>query len=188
MGMRLRGRRIGRRGTGGGGAGGEPQGTTAVAGPPAVRASAAPAREEPVATRDGPVTSRAAATPSRTRAAGAAAIGSVGAGAVLLALLVITAAVLIALLIALAILLADVGANSGNGVVKGLHESANFFAGSFTGMLRFGGHPKRAISVNWGIAAVVYLMVGAIIARTIFVAGRGGVHVGERHRASAANY
>ncbi|HTY97336.1 MAG TPA: hypothetical protein VMB91_09875 [Solirubrobacteraceae bacterium] len=107
---------------------------------------------------------------------------------VLLALLVITASVLIALLIALAILLADVGANPSNGVVKGLHESANFFAGSFTGMLGFSGHPKQAISVNWGIAAVVYLIVGAIVARAIYVAGRGGVHLGERRRASAANY
>lgn len=157
-------------------------------GPPPVRTSAAPAREEPVATRDERAASRAAIRPSRTRGAGAAAIGTVGAGEVLLALLVITAAVLIALLIALAILLADVGANPSNGVVKGLHESANFFAGSFTGMLRFSGHPKRAISVNWGIAAVVYLIAGAILARTIYVAGRGGVHLGERRRASAVNY
>ena len=186
--MRLRAGRIGRRGSGGGGAGGEPQESAAGHGPPPVHTSAAPAREEPVAARDEAVAPRAAATSSRTREAGAAAIGTVGAGAVLLALLVLTAAVLIALLIALAILLADVGANPSNGVVKGLHESANFFAGSFTGMLRFSGHPKRAISVNWGIAAVVYLIVGAILARMIFIVGKGGVHLGERHRASAANY
>jgi len=70
----------------------------------------------------------------------------------------------------------------------GLHDSANFFAGSFTGLLRFDGHPDRAISVNWGIAAIVYLLVGAILARAIFIAGRGGVHFGERHRTSVANY
>jgi len=71
-------------------------------------------------------------------------------------------------------------------VVKGLHESANFSAGSFTGMIRSTGHPKRAISVNWGVAAVVYLIVGAILARLIFVAGRGGVHLGERRPGTPA--
>ena len=126
--------------------------------------------------------------PSRTRGAGAAAAGTAGAGAVVLALLVITLAVLIALLIGLAILLADVGANPGNAVVKGIHESANFFAGSFTGMIRFTGHPKRAISVNWGIAAILYLIVGVIVARVVYGVGRGGVRLQERHRASAANY
>ena len=131
---------------------------------------------------------RAPARGWRTRRAGASAVGTVGAGAVMLALLLITAAVLVALLIALAILLADEHANPGNAVAKGLHDSANFFAGSFTGLLRFDGHPDRAISVNWGIAAIVYLLVGAILARAIFIAGRGGVHFGERHRTSVANY
>jgi len=188
MDMRLRTRHIGRRGTGGGEAGGEPHQTTTARQPSGIHTSPAPGREEPVATRQEPVVARTAATPAGTRRAGAAAIGTVGAGVVLLALLVITGVVLIALLIGLAILLADVGANPSNGVVEGLHESANFFAGAFTGLIRFSGHPKRAISVNWGIAAVVYLVVGAILARAIFVVGRGGVHLGERRRASAVNY
>ena len=97
---------------------------------------------------------------SRTRNAGAAAAGTVGAGAVVLALFVITLAVLVALLIGLAILLADVGANTSNTIVKGIHESANFFAGSFTDMIRFTGHPKRAVSVNWGPASKVGPMGG----------------------------
>ena len=129
-----------------------------------------------------------APAPPRTRNAGAAAVGTVGAGVVLLALLMITFAVLVALLIGLAILLADVGANTSNAVVKGIHESANFFAGSFTGMLRFAGHPKRAISVNWGIAAVVYLLAGVILARVIYGVGRGGVRFEQRRRTSPANY
>jgi len=100
----------------------------------------------------------------------------------MLALVVITVAVLIALVIGLAILLADVHANGANTIVKGIHESANFFAGSFTGMLRFNGHPDRAISVNWGIAALVYLVVGAIVARVIFGVGRGGLRFEQRRR------
>ncbi len=31
--------------------------------------------------------------------------------------------------------------------VKGLHEGANPFAGAFAGLIRFNGHPKRAITV-----------------------------------------
>jgi hypothetical protein len=121
------------------------------------------------------------------RNAAAAAIGGVSAGAVMLALVLITTAVMIALVLALAILLADVNANTGDAIVKGIHESANFFAGSFSDMVRIGGHPKRAISVNWGIAALVYLLAGALAARLIFGVGRGGLRFEQRHRTSAAN-
>ncbi len=121
------------------------------------------------------------------RNAGAAAVGGVSAGAVMLALVLITAAVTIALVLALAILLADVNANPGNTIAKGIHESANLFAGSFTDLIRFGGHPKRAISVDWGIAAIVYLLAGALAARLIFGVGRGGLRFEQRHRTSAAN-
>jgi len=105
----------------------------------------------------------------------------------MLARLVMTVALLIALLIALAIVLVDVGANAGNTIVKGIHEGANFFAGSFTGLIRFPGHAKRAITVDWGIALLVYLIVGAFVARMIFGVGRGGLRFEQRHR-SAANY
>jgi hypothetical protein len=124
----------------------------------------------------------------RTRDAGAAAIGAVSVGVVMLARLVVTVAALIALLIALAIVLADVSANAGNTIVKGVHEGANFFAGSFTGLIRFTGHPKRAITVDWGIALLVYLLVGAFVARMIYSVGRGGLRFERRHRTSTANY
>jgi hypothetical protein len=124
---------------------------------------------------------------TRIRNAGAAAIGGVSAGVVMLALVLITAAVMVALVLALAILLADVNANTGDAIVKGVHSSANFFAGSFTDLIRFGGHPKRAVSVNWGIAALVYLLAGALAAKLIFGVGRGGLRFEQRHRASAAS-
>jgi len=144
-------------------------------------------RRAQVRTRE-PASRDRVAPESRTRAAGAAAAGTVGAGAVVLALVAIAVAVSIALLIGLAILLVDVNANAGNAVVKGIHEGADFFAGSFTGMIRYAGHPKRAISVNWGIAALVYLVVGATVAWIVHGAGRSGLRVQQRHRASAANY
>src|SRR5277367_5402342 len=124
---------------------------------------------------------------TRTRNAVAAAVGGVSAGAVMVALVLITATVMVALVLALAILLADVNANTGNAIVKGIHESANFLAGSFTDLIRFGGHPKRAISVNWGIAALVYLLAGVLVARVIFGIGRGGLRFEQRYRASAAS-
>jgi hypothetical protein len=118
----------------------------------------------------------------RTRDAGAAAVGTLGSGVMLLARLVMTVAALIALLIGLAIVLRDVDANGANTIVKGLHESANFFAGSFTGLIAFTGHPKRAITVNWGIALVVYLLVGALISSLIARIGRGGLRFERSHR------
>jgi hypothetical protein len=117
------------------------------------------------------------------RDVGAAAVGSAGAGVIFLARLVMALATLIALLIALAIVLRDVDANASNSIVEGVHEGANFFAGSFSGLISFGGHhPKRAITVDWGIALVVYLLVGALLSGLIYRIGRGGVLFERRHR------
>lgn len=147
-----------------------------------------PTRAEPAGTPPGeraaPL-SRRRAYAWRTRNAGAAAVGSAGAGVLLIARLVMTAASLIALLILLAIVLRDVDANASNTVVKGIHEGANFFAGAFTGMIRFGSsHPKRAITVNWGIALLVYLIVGGVLSSLIARIGRGGVRFERSHRAA----
>ncbi len=101
---------------------------------------------------------------------------------IVIARLVLTVATLIALLIALAIVLRDVDANASNTIVKGIHEGANFFAGAFTGLIKFSGHPKRAITVDWGIALIVYLIVGAVIASVIRNIGRGGVRFEQSHR------
>ncbi len=118
-----------------------------------------------------------------TRNAGAATAGAVGSGIVLLARLVLTVAVLIALLIGLAIVLRDVDANASNSIVKGIHEGANFFAGAFTGLITFAGHPKRELTVDWGIALIVFLVAGALIARIIAGVGRTGLRFERRHRA-----
>jgi hypothetical protein len=118
----------------------------------------------------------------RTRNAGAAAVGTAGAGVLLIARLVMAVASLIALLILLAIVLRDVDANANNTIVKGIHEGANLFAGAFTGLIRFSGHPKRAITVDWGIALAVYLIVGGLISSVVARVGRGGVYFGRSHR------
>jgi hypothetical protein len=120
----------------------------------------------------------------RTREAGAATAGAIGAAVLVLARLVMTIAVLIALLIGLAIVLRDVDANASNTIVKGIHDGANFFAGAFTDLITFSGnHPKRAITVNWGIALLVYLAVGALLASVIARVGRSGLNIERRNRA-----
>lgn len=118
----------------------------------------------------------------RSRNAGAATVGAVGNGVMLIARLVMTVAGLIALLIALAIILRLVDANTSNAVVEGIHEGANFFAGAFTGLITFSGRPKLELTVNWGIALIVYLIVGGVIASVIRSIGMGGVRFEQRHR------
>jgi len=123
----------------------------------------------------------------RAREAGAATVGALGSGVVMLARMVMTLAVLIALLIGLAIVLRDVDANPNNTIVKGIHEGANFFAGAFTGLIQFTGHPKRAITVDWGIALIVYLIAGAFLASVVARIGRGGLRFEDRHRAAPSH-
>lgn len=153
------------------------------------RAQAAPLAREgagPVGAREGVAEpGRRERRPLGRRAhnAAGATAGALGSGVLLLARLVMAVAGLIALLIVLAIVLRDVDANASNSIVKGVHEGANFFAGSFTGLIGFHGHPKRAITIDWGIAAVVYLLVGALISRLIAAVGRGGLRFERRHRA-----
>jgi hypothetical protein len=110
----------------------------------------------------------------------------VGAGVLALARLVMSIATLIAVLIALAIVLRDVDANASNSIVKGIHDGANFFAGAFTDLIKFRGHPKRAITIDWGIAVLAYLIVGSLISRVIAGIGRGGVGYEHRHGAASS--
>ena len=70
---------------------------------------------------------------------------------------------------------------------NGVHNGANFFAGAFTGMIVFNGHPKRAITVDWGIALLAYLLVGAILASLIAGIGRGGLRFEQRRRTAASS-
>ncbi len=105
-----------------------------------------------------------------------------------LARLVMVAASLIALLISLAIVLYDVNAGAEIAIAKGIHEGANVFAGAFTGLIRINGHAKWAITVDWGIALVAYLVLAEIVSRIIFDFGRGATAFGRRHRTAATDH
>jgi len=85
-------------------------------------------------------------------------------------------------LIALAIVLFDIGANPANTIVEGVYEGANFFAGSFTGLITFHGKPKLELSVDWAIAIAVYLLAGVVLAGMIRSVGAVGVRFEQRHR------
>lgn len=86
---------------------------------------------------------------------------------------------LIAALIVLAIVLRLIGANAGNGIVHDIHVAANFFAGAFTSMFKISS-ARLSLLVNWGIAALVYLLAGGLVARMIAWAGSGGMLVRRR--------
>lgn len=137
------------------------------------------------ATRVEPLSSqrpRRAGAAQRGRNAGAAAVGAVGSGILLVSRLILTVTLLIVLLILTGILLRDLLQPQSGAGVKAIHDAANFFAGWANGLYSDGPHFKREITVNWGIALLAYLVVGAGLARVIGRVGRGGRRFEDRHR------
>jgi hypothetical protein len=107
----------------------------------------------------------------RTRATrGGAAVASL-AGAV--ARLIVLVAWIAAGIIVAGILLVVFNANQGNDIVSAIHDAARWLVGPFDGMFTLDSS-KTTIAVNWGIAAVVYLIVAAMLARVIEVVGLAG--------------
>jgi hypothetical protein len=89
-----------------------------------------------------------------------------GMGAGLLARVVHLVVSVIVVIIVAGILLVLLKANPGSGIVSEVHDWARSLAGPFDGIFSF--HSANvAIAVNWGIAAVVYLFVGGLIARLL---------------------
>jgi hypothetical protein len=89
-----------------------------------------------------------------------------GAGSGLLARVVHLVVSIVVLVIVAGILLALLKANPTNSVVSEVHGWGRWLTGPFDGMFSF--HEARvAVAVNWGIAAVLYLFAGGLIARVI---------------------
>jgi len=72
----------------------------------------------------------------------------------------------VVLIILAGILLVVLKANPANSIVSEVHGWAHWLAGPFDGMFSFH-NANTAIAVNWGIAAVVYLIVGGLIVRLL---------------------
>lgn len=68
--------------------------------------------------------------------------------------------------IVLAILLVVLGANESNVIVGAVLDAAKFLVGPFKSIFDLSKH-KIEIAVNYGLAAVVYLIVGNLIARLL---------------------
>jgi hypothetical protein len=73
---------------------------------------------------------------------------------------------LVAVLIVLGIVFVVLKANPKNTIVKDVHDVAKFLVGPFDDLFTPKDH-KLAIAINWGIATVVYVIVGRIIARLL---------------------
>jgi hypothetical protein len=81
----------------------------------------------------------------------------------------------VVLIIAVAIVLRVTGANPANVVVRDFHDVANTLVGPFKNVFSIK-NPKESIAVNWGIAAVVYLIAGTLVAGAIARVAPRGVH------------
>lgn len=83
-------------------------------------------------------------------------------------------AALVFLVIALGILLVVLDANPANGVVQVVTDAARFLVGPFDALFTFD-DPQLQIAINWGIAAFVWLIIGALVATLLRrAAPRGG--------------
>jgi len=77
-----------------------------------------------------------------------------------------TIAAVIAGIIVIGIILVLAGANQNNDIVDLVLDIGRFFARPFADLFPQD-DPENNILLNWGIAAIAYLIVGAIIARIV---------------------
>ena len=70
----------------------------------------------------------------------------------------------IALIIVLGIVFTLFDANKANTIVTHVLRAARDLVGPFDGLFT-PKDPKRAILVNWGLAALIYLVVGGLVSR-----------------------
>ena len=87
-------------------------------------------------------------------------------GTSLLARVVHVVVSVVVLIIVAGVLLVVLKANPTNSIVSEVHSWARSLAGPFDGIFSFH-NAHTAIAVNWGIAAVVYLFIGGLIARLL---------------------
>ena len=137
-------------------------------------------REERASQTDPAVRSgRREAGPDATHARSQQTVGT-GTGTALalaagtLARLVRLAAGVVAAIIVAGVLLVVLNANPTNDIVSAIHDAARALVGPFDGMFTLDS-AKATLAVNWGIAALVYLIIGGLIARVIAQIGIAGL-------------
>jgi hypothetical protein len=91
-----------------------------------------------------------------------------------IARLVRLAAALVVFVIVVAIVLRVVGANPANSIVSDIHDAGRTLVGPFKSVFTIK-NAKTDLAVNWGVAAIVYLIVGGLLARLIARAAPRGL-------------
>jgi hypothetical protein len=73
---------------------------------------------------------------------------------------------IIVVIIVAGIVLVLLKANTSNSIVSDVRDVARWFAGPFEGIFSLRS-ARVALAVNWGLAVVVYAVVGGLIARLL---------------------
>ncbi len=102
--------------------------------------------------------------------AGARAASAAGAGTLLIARLIRLVVSVIVVIIVLGIAFVVLDANGSNTIVSHVHDWAKTLAGPFDGIFTLSS-AKGTTAVNWGLAALVYAIIGGIIASFVARAG-----------------
>jgi hypothetical protein len=66
-------------------------------------------------------------------------------------------------IIVVAVILRLLGANPGNAIVSDIHDAGAWLVGPFKDVFSVKG-PKLHMALNWGLAALIYAVVGGFIA------------------------
>src|SRR5690349_16362464 len=69
-------------------------------------------------------------------------------------------------IIVLAVILRLLGANPSNSIVSAIHDAGAWLVGPFANVFSVHG-PKLHMALNWGLAAVVYAIVGGLLASLV---------------------
>lgn len=126
--------------------------------------------------RNNAATSQEAAPAETSTSPGIASRGASAVGGLMLALarLVGLITTVVVVVIVAAIVLRWLNANPSNTIVNDIHSVASTLVGPFKNMFSFN-NPKVSMTVNWGIAALVYAIVGGFIARVLASAAPTGL-------------
>ena len=79
---------------------------------------------------------------------------------------VILVTTVIALILVLGIVLVVLGANNSNDLVHAVRDAAHFLAGPLNNLFTLDNN-KAEKAVNWGLAAIIWIAIGRVIARLL---------------------
>jgi len=113
--------------------------------------------------------------PSRGRVAAARGAWAVGSVFVAIARVIRLIVGIAAIIIVAAIVLRLASANMGNVIVRDIHDVGKVLVGPFKNIFTIK-NPKTDLAANWGLAAIVWLIVGGLIASLIARIAPTGVH------------